>query len=132
MRIDDRAEVGNEQVGKRLPHWIGALLVTVSLAVPSYAQDHSSESNGADLVANCRANGAACGAYLQGVLDMMIVARHDECVAPRYDRSALRAAYLRWADANSYFLDVHMIAGAERALEEAWPCKSQRDPSPKN
>ncbi|WP_422247485.1 Rap1a/Tai family immunity protein [Sphingobium sp.] len=68
----------------------------------------------------------ACGAYLQGVLDMMIVARGSECGAPRYDRNRLRSAYLRWAEDNSYFMDVHMVAGAEQALAEAWPCAPRR------
>src|SRR3546814_16823676 len=58
---------------------------------------------GAALFVSCQANEPRCGAYLQGVLDMMIVARKAECRAPRYDRSALRAAYLRWAEQNSYF-----------------------------
>ncbi|WP_263588474.1 Rap1a/Tai family immunity protein [Sphingopyxis sp. GC21] len=108
-----------------MSHWVGACLVSIALATPSHAQEQPTQGNGAALVANCRANSPVCGAYLQGVLDMMIVARRDECAAPRYDRSAMRTAYLRWADANGYFLDVHMVAGAQRALEEAWPCKQQ-------
>lgn len=112
-----------------MSHWAAACLVSIALATPSHAQEQPTQGNGAELVANCRANSPACGAYLQGVLDMMIVARRDECAAPRYDRSAMRAAYLRWADANSYFLAVHMAAGAERALGEAWQCKPQVDQS---
>lgn len=108
---------------------LGVCLASVASVAPSYAQEQPSQGNGAELVASCRANSPACGAYLQGVLDMMILARRDECGAPRYDRSILRAAYLRWVDANSYFLDVHMVAGAERALEEAWSCKPQADRS---
>ena len=60
-----------------------------------------------------------------GVLDMMIVARKAECGAPRDDRAALRAAYLRWAERDSYFQSVHMVAGAEQALSSAWPCPGQ-------
>ena len=104
--------------------WIGIFL-SVALATPIRAQEQPEHANGAELAASCRANNPACGAYLQGVLDMMIVARGSECGAPRYDRSSLRMAYLRWADANSYFMDVHMIAGAERAITEAWPCPSR-------
>ena len=98
---------------------IGACLSSVVLAASSYA-------NGSELVASCRANNPACGAYLQGVLDMMIVARGSECGAPRYDRNRLRSAYLRWAEDNAYFMDVHMVAGAEQALAEAWPCSPRR------
>lgn len=84
----------------------------------------AAKMTGSELVASCQANEPRCGAYLQGVLDMMIVARNAECGAPRYDRAALRAAYLRWAELNSYFMSVHMVAGAEQALEEAWSCET--------
>jgi hypothetical protein len=104
-------------------HWIAACLACLGVAVAAHAQEQPSEANGAALLASCRAGKANCGAYLQGVLDMMIVARHDECGAPRYDRDRLRAAYLRWIEQNSYFQSVHMVAGAERALTEAWPCR---------
>lgn len=79
--------------------------------------------SGSALVESCRAGEPQCGAYLQGVLDTMIVARKAVCDAPRYDRDALRAAYLRWAEANTYFRDVHMVAGVERAMNETWPCR---------
>ena len=105
---------------------IGACLSSVVLAASSYAQEQPTHTNGSELVASCRANNPACGAYLQGVLDMMIVARGSECGAPRYDRNRLRSAYLRWAEDNSYFMDVHMVAGAEQALAEAWPCSPRR------
>lgn len=85
-------------------------------------QTEPASATGSELVTRCRANEPQCGAYLQGVLDMMIVARNAECGAARYDRAALRAAYLRWAERNSYFMSVHMVAGAERALKELWPC----------
>lgn len=73
--------------------------------------------NGEVLLSSCRANEQRCGSYLQGVLDMMIAIRHDECGAPRYDTERLRAAYVEWAERNNYFESVHMIAGAENALK---------------
>ena len=99
-----------------MSHWVGACLVSIALATPSHAQEQPTQGNGAALVANCRANSPVCGAYLQGVLDMMIVARRDECAAPRYDRSAMRTAYLRWADANGYFWTFTW----SRVLSERW------------
>src|SRR3546814_12686437 len=72
-------------------------------------------ATGSALFVSCQANEPRCGAYLQGVLDMMIVARKADCRAPRYDRSALRAAYLRWAEQHSYFMRVHMVSGARSA-----------------
>lgn len=115
----------------RLLYRLGVCLVFAPFAAPSQAQQQSEQHNGANLVADCRANSPACGAYLQGVLDMMIVARNDECGAPRYDRSRMRAAYLRWVEANSYFLGVHMVAGAQQAMEEAWPCSPRAGRSPR-
>jgi len=100
-----------------------ALMGAVAPHAPALAQTKQSDMQGAALLASCRAAEQRCGAYLQGVLDMMIVARKAECRAPRYDRSALRAAYLRWAEQNSYFMSVHMVAGAERSLAKAWPCQ---------
>lgn len=102
------------------------LIVGMALAAPVHAQEQPEHANGSELVASCRANNPSCGAYLQGVLDMMIVARGNECGAPRYDRNRLVSAYLHWAKANSYFMDVHMVAGAERAMAQAWPCPSRR------
>lgn len=78
---------------------------------------------GAALLASCRAGEPGCGAYLQGIVDMMI-ARQDVCDPPRYDRDRLRAAYLRWGEADTYFRDKHMMAGAERAMSVAWPCRA--------
>lgn len=104
---------------------IAACLATCS-AGAAYAQEQPTRTNGADLLASCRVGEPRCGAYLQGVLDMMIVARRDECGAPRYDLNRLRAAYVHWAERNTYFQDVHMIAGVERALSEAWPCQTSR------
>ena len=100
------------------------LFCAVLAALPGSAvgQTEPASATGSVLFASCQANEPRCGAYLQGVLDMMIGAREAECGAPRYDRAALRAAYVRWAERNSYFLSVHMVAGAERALKEAWPC----------
>lgn len=106
---------------------VAALCFAMSaMTAPGHAQEPSEEANGADLIARCQANSPECGAYLQGVLDMMIVARQDECGAPRYDRNRLRTAYLGWTARNSYFESVHKIAGAERALSEAWPCQTQK------
>lgn len=108
------------------------LLGAALAALPSSAigQTESAAAMGSALFESCQANDPRCGGYLQGVLDMMIVARKAECGAPRYDRAALRAAYLRWAERNSYFMSVHMVAGAERALKEAWPCESGAAQSP--
>ncbi|WP_407696759.1 Rap1a/Tai family immunity protein [Sphingopyxis macrogoltabida] len=102
------------------------LFCAVLAALPGSAvgQTEPASAMGSALLASCQANEPGCGAYLQGVLDMMIVARKAECRAPRYDRAALRAAYLRWAEQNSYFMSVHMVAGAERALTEAWSCEA--------
>src|SRR3546814_4932575 len=88
--------------------WI--LLCAALAALPDSAigQTEPASATGSALFVSCQANEPRCGAYLQGVLDMMIVARKAECRAPRYDRSALRAAYLRWAEQNSYFMSVHM------------------------
>jgi hypothetical protein len=99
-----------------------ALMGAVAPHAPALAQTKQSDMQGAALLASCRAAEQRCGAYLQGVLDMMIVARKAECGAPRDDRAALRAAYLRWAERDSYFQSVHMVAGAEQALSSAWPC----------
>jgi len=101
------------------------LFCALSAALPGSAlgQAEPASATGSALFASCQASEPRCGAYLQGVLDMMIVARKAECRAPRYDRSALRAAYLRWAEQNSYFMSVHMVAGAERSLAKAWPCQ---------
>lgn len=112
-----------------MAHWTGACVIWAAFAQPAHAQQQAANGNGSELVASCRADSAACGAYLQGVLDMMIMVRRDECAAPRYDRGALRTAYLRWADANSYFSSVHMVAGAERALSETWPCSPRSERS---
>lgn len=101
-----------------------AMCLAIGSIAPAQAQQQPTHANGADLLASCRGDQPQCGAYLQGVLDMMIVARRDECGAPRYDRDRLRAAYVRWAEQNSYFQSVHMVAGAERAFAEAWPCRS--------
>ena len=103
--------------------WI--LLCAALAALPDSAigQTEPASATGSALFVSCQANEPRCGAYLQGVLDMMIVARKAECRAPRYDRSAMRAAYLRWAEQNSYFMSVHMVAGAERSLAKAWPCQ---------
>lgn len=108
------------------------LLCAALAALPSSAigQTEPASAMGSALFKSCQANEARCGAYLQGVLDMMIVARKAECGAPRRDRAALRAAYLRWAEQNSYFMSVHMVAGAERALKEAWPCEAGAAQSP--
>lgn len=102
------------------------LFCALSAALPgsALAQAEPASATGSALLASCQASEPRCGAYLQGVLDMMIVARKAECRAPRYDRAALRAAYLRWAEQNSYFMSVHMVAGAERALTEAWSCEA--------
>src|SRR5436305_6225090 len=80
--------------------WI--LLCAALAALPDSAigQTEPASATGSALFVSCQANEPRCGAYLQGVLDMMIVARKAECRAPRYDRSALRAAYLRWAEQN--------------------------------
>ena len=102
-----------------------ALMGAVAPHAPALAQTKQSDMQGAALLASCRAAEQRCGAYLQGVLDMMIVARKAECGAPRDDRAALRAAYLRWAERDSYFQSVHMVAGAEQALSSAWPCPGQ-------
>ena len=109
----------------RRHYWLGACLA-VLLTSPLQAQEKTTQANGADLITSCRANSPACGAYLQGVLDMMIVARRDVCAAPRSDRERLRVAYLRWAEENTYFESVHMAAGAERAMDVAWPCRAKR------
>lgn len=83
------------------------------------------DMQGAALLESCQTGEPGCGAYLQGIIDMMI-ARQGGCNAPRYDRKQLRAAYLRWAEADTYFRDKHMMAGAERALAEAWPnCRAR-------
>lgn len=95
-----------------------ALTPTVALAQPGTPGD----MQGSALLASCRTGEPACGAYLQGVVDMMI-ARQGACGAPRYDRDQLRSAYLRWAESDTYFRDKHMVAGAERAMSLAWPCK---------
>jgi hypothetical protein len=100
-----------------------AVLFTSAAGV---AQGSPRQAQGDTLLASCRANEPQCGAYLQGVLDQMIVNRKAECGAPRYDRPRLREAYLRWAEADTYFRDKHMVAGAEQALNEAWPCRTQR------
>src|SRR3546814_20158404 len=73
------------------------LFCAVLAALPGSAvgQTEPASAMGSALLASCQANEPGCGAYLQGVLDMMIVARKAECRAPRYDRAALRAAYLR-------------------------------------
>jgi hypothetical protein len=76
---------------------------------------------GAALIESCRAGRADCGAYLQGVLDGLISSR-AVCDAPRYDREQLRSVYLRWAETDTYLQDKHMLAGAERAFKQAWPC----------
>jgi hypothetical protein len=107
----------------RIGYLIAACLTAGSVPIAAGAQELPARASGFDLLASCRADEPVCGAYLQGALDMMIVARKAECDAPRYDRAALRAAYLRWAERNSYFESVHMTAGAERALSEAWPCR---------
>ena len=101
------------------------------LPTSAIGQTEPASALGSKLVASCQANEPQCGAYLQGVLDMMIVARRAECGAPRYDQAALRAGYLRWAERNNYFSSVHMAAGAERALKEAWPCEAGADQPPR-
>lgn len=102
------------------------------VAMPGSAigQTEPASAMGSALFETCRANEPKCGAYLQGVLDKMIIARKAECGAPRYDQAALRAAYLRWAEQNSYFMSVHMVAGAERALKDTWPCGAGAAQSP--
>src|SRR3546814_12977624 len=78
--------------------WVCAALA--ALPDSAIGQTEPASATGSALFVSCQANEPRCGAYLQGVLDMMIVARTAECRAPRYDRSALRAAYLRWAEQN--------------------------------
>ncbi len=108
-----------------MTHLTIALAAALVAPGAGLAQDASARATGATLVASCRTNEPQCGAYLQGVLDEMIVNRKAECGAPRYDRARLREAYLRWAEANTYFRDKHMVAGAEQALSEAWPCPAR-------
>lgn len=104
--------------------WLILLYAAASpVATPALAQGAPPQAHGAALLASCRANEAQCGAYLQGVLDELI-AQQTVCDPPRYDRAALRAAYLRWAETDTYFRDKHMMAGAERALSVAWPCRA--------
>lgn len=95
----------------------GAALLAAAVA----AQDEPSAMRGAALMESCRREEPQCGAYLQGVLDGLIV-RRAVCDAPRYDRERLRQVYLRWAEAETYLRDQHMAAGAEEALTGAWPC----------
>lgn len=103
------------------------LLCAALAALPGSAngQSEPASATGSALFVSCQANEPRCGAYLQGVLDMMIVARKADCGAPRYDRAALRAAYLRWVERNSYFKSVHMVAGAKQALDETWRCEAR-------
>ena len=58
-----------------------ALMGAVAPHAPALAQTKQSDMQGAALLASCRAAEQRCGAYLQGVLDMMIVARKAECGA---------------------------------------------------
>src|SRR3546814_14503397 len=66
------------------------LFCAVLAALPGSAvgQTEPASAMGSALLASCQANEPGCGAYLQGVLDMMIVARKAECRAQRYDRAA--------------------------------------------
>lgn len=108
-----------------MPNWWTALLAAAALApAGALAQPGTPTSmQGAALLASCRADEPGCGAYLQGIVDMMI-ARQNVCDPPRYDRDQLQAAYLRWAEADTYFRDKHMMAGVERAMSVAWPCRT--------
>src|SRR3546814_4593142 len=83
-------------LSSRRRHTRCALVTGVqTCALPiSIGQTEPASATGSALFVSCQANEPRCGAYLQGVLDMMIVARKAECRAPRYVRSALRAAYL--------------------------------------
>ena len=101
--------------------WTAILAAAALAPVGALAQPGTPVNmQGAALLASCRTGEPGCGAYLQGIIDMMI-ARQSACDAPRYDREQLRAAYLRWAEADTYLRDKHMMAGAERALAETWP-----------
>jgi hypothetical protein len=99
----------------------GLMLAGIPSAAVSQAPPQTS---GAALITQCQDNDPRCGAYLTGVLDATIVARKSECGVPRNDPDALRAAYLRWANENPYFASVDMIAGAQKALETTWPCRT--------
>ena len=90
-------------------------------------QDVPPSATGSALLEQCRRGAPECGAYLQGMLDELIV-RRAVCGAPRYDRQRLRQAYLRWAESETYLRDKHMAAGANEALTRAWPCARQIDP----
>ena len=106
-------------------NWWTALFAAAALApTGALAQDETpTEMQGLALLTSCRASEPGCGAYLQGIVDMMI-AQQSVCDPPRYNRHRLRTTYVRWAEANTYFHDKHMMAGAERAMSEAWPCRS--------
>ena len=108
---------------KTVPAALALIVMTPAYHAEVQAQSSPPSLRGAALLASCRTNEPACGAYLQGVLDMMIAARKAECGAPRSDRKALASAYVRWAERNSYFMSVNMVAGARNALAEAWPCR---------
>lgn len=107
-------------------NWWTALFAATAALAPAGAlaqEETPSNMQGSALLASCRANEPGCGAYLQGIVDMMI-AQQSVCDPPRYDRNRLRTAYMGWAEVNTYFHDKHMMAGAERAMSEAWPCRS--------
>lgn len=110
---------------------LGIFFAAASLvATPSLGltQDVPPSARGSALLEQCRREAPECGAYLQGMLDELIV-RRAVCGAPRYDRQRLRQAYLRWAESETYLRDKHMAAGANEALTKAWPCARQIDPS---
>nr|WP_246681734.1 Rap1a/Tai family immunity protein [Methylobacterium sp. L1A1] len=103
-------------------------LLCVGLPCAGGAQEAQQEvpqaMRGATLVEDCRNERPECGAYLQGVADRM-VSDSQVCDPPRFDRQQLRQAYLGWAETDTYLRDKHMLAGAERALKRAWPCRPQ-------
>lgn len=108
----------------KVGQFAAAVCATVAISSPqaSVAQTAPPEFQGAALKRACEQKEAWCGAYLQGVADVLVGTKVI-CDPPQYDREQLRVASLRWAAGEQYLLNRHMIAGAEAALRAAWPCK---------
>src|SRR3546814_18353306 len=75
------------------------LFCAVLAALPGSAvgPKEPASAMGSPLLASCQANEPGYGAYLQGVISMMIVSRQPERRTPRHDPAATRDQYLRWA-----------------------------------
>src|SRR3546814_18050113 len=97
--------------------WILLCAAVAALPDSAIGQTEPASATGSALVVSCQANEPRCGAYLQGVLDMMTVAGKAECRATRYDASARSGVVYRWADQHSVVMGVHLIIEKATCME---------------